>query len=105
LHKALQPDRLQPLAHLARARNDSIPGDVLARIEIEDQPVGLLQSFDRRSPRMDLHHTRLHETNQAAEVVDREHRLAITRVDPPDPFTETVPGMLGEEALLADAGW
>ena len=52
---------------------------------------------------MDLHHTRLHETDQPGDVVDREHRLAIAGVDTPDALAEAMPGMLGKEALLADA--
>src|SRR5262245_51185245 len=102
-HEAVKPDLLEALPHLARRRDDGVPGNILARTEVEDQPVGLLQPLDGRSPRMDLDHARLHETDEAGEVVDREHRLAIAGVDAPDPLAEAMPGMLGEEALFADA--
>src|SRR5207244_11700604 len=78
--------------------------DALARVEIEDRPVGMLESLDRGSPRVDLEPTCLHQADETLQVVNGEHRLRLTDVHGPNGLGEPGPGMLRVKALMHCAG-
>src|SRR5690349_9325248 len=51
-------------------RNDKLPGHTLTGVKIKHERVGLFDVIDRSSPRMQLHDTDLHQTQEALKIVD-----------------------------------
>src|SRR6516164_1250986 len=103
LDEAHQTQAVEPHAHLACRLDHRAPWHILARIEIEDQAVGLLETAERRTPRMDFDHARLHEGDQAGEVIEHQHRFfALADVDTAYHVADAGPGMLGKKAFLGD---
>src|SRR5262249_19599354 len=72
LDEALQIDGGEPLAHVARGRNDVRPGDAVAGIDVEDDAVANVEMIDRRAAHMQFEHARLHQRKQPVEVFDRD---------------------------------
>src|SRR5262249_59872264 len=72
LDEALQIDGGQPLAYVARGRNDVRPGDAVAGIDVEDDTVANVQMLDRRAAHMQFEHARLHQRKETIEVFDRD---------------------------------
>ena len=62
----------EALAQLARRIVHRSPWHIVARIEIEHDAVGVLDIVDGRAPHMDLQHARLHQREQAVEILDRK---------------------------------
>jgi hypothetical protein len=104
LDEAFQAASLKSVTQLSRRLNDRLPGRVLARIEIEYQPVGLLQVAGPAAPGVKFGHARLHEAHEPRETIDRQHRLLLAGPDALHDITQARPGMHGEKALGAGAG-
>ena len=51
LDERRQPHRLELAAHVQRRLDHLAPGDALARVEVEDDAVGLLEARAQRTPR------------------------------------------------------
>ena len=104
LDEALQAQRIEPVAHLARRGDHRAPGHVLAGIEIEDQPVRLARAGRRVEPQgwisTTLACTRLSSPSRSSIA---SIGSSFAHVDPPHLLGEARPGMLGEEALGAGA--
>ena len=104
LDEAFQAASLKSVTQLSCPLNDRLPGRILARIEIEYQPVGLLQMVGPTAPGVNFDDAGLHETHQPHETIDRQHRLLLADPDALHDIAQTQPGMLGEKALGAGAG-
>ena len=98
LHEAFEALRFEPVLHFQRPGDDFLPFDTLARIEIEDDPVGLLELFDARAPGMNFQHIRLHERHEPVEILNGKHRFALADIDRNKGFVGALPQMLGIEA-------
>src|SRR3954468_17746556 len=70
LEEGLEAEIRQSLAHLAGGRDDIRPPGAWAWIEVEHEPVAGLQGVGRGAARMDLQYTRLHQGDDAVEIVD-----------------------------------
>src|SRR5262245_37812497 len=70
--EALQPDGAQGVAHAPRRQDDARPGDPWPGVEVEDDPIGLLQPRDGRAPGVDLEDVHLHQAEQRVDGVDDE---------------------------------
>src|SRR5262249_31139522 len=104
LEKTFEAQILEPLPGFSRGDEHRLPGDTVARIEIEDQPVGMIQILDGRPPRVNLEHARLHQANETFQIVDGEHWLRLADIDRTNGFGKTGPGMLRIEALMHGTG-
>src|SRR5215813_385432 len=94
----------EPLAHVARGRNDVRPGDAVAGIDVEDDAVANVQMIDRRAAHMQFEHARLHQRKQPVEVFDRDDLPPFAVDHRAKTFLpEAGRGMLLEEALAARA--
>jgi hypothetical protein len=103
-HEALELQVGEPFAQLARRAVHGRPRQVLAGIEIEHDPVAVFDSFDGRAPHVNFQHARLHQREQAVEIVDVDQLLAVAVLVPLDAIADQSGGcMLLEEALPADA--
>jgi hypothetical protein len=91
---------MEAIAHLEGRGDDGTPRRALAWVEVEDQPVRMLQVIGPRALRMDFDNARLVETDDALHVVERQHRLRFADIDPPHRLAQSRKGMLGEEARL-----
>src|SRR5262245_7167216 len=94
---------VQPTAYFERSFDDGAPGYALARVQIEDQPVGLFEIVGRGAPWMDFKNAGLNQIDQAVEAVDHQHLLLLADIDAPHGSGEAMPGVLGKEAFLAGA--
>jgi hypothetical protein len=57
--------------------DDIFPADAGARIEIEHQPVGVLQTVDGRAAHVNLQHTGLRQRHHAVDAVERDRLVAV----------------------------
>ena len=74
LGQRFQPFMPQHPAQRQRGLDHKFPVDPLARIEIEDEPVGVLDVLDARVPRVQLDRANLEQAEQAGEIIDPEPR-------------------------------
>jgi hypothetical protein len=102
--KALELQLREALAHFEGGGDDGVPVEPLVGVEVEGEAVGLLDILERRSPGVDFEHARLHELQQALEIVDREHVVVADVDGRHGGFVEAGEGMLLEEALLLRSG-
>ena len=63
--------------HFRRGGAECLPFDARVGIEIEDDPVGMLEVAGRRSPRMQLEHIELAELRNDTRVGKRDVRLRL----------------------------
>ena len=69
---AFDPSVTQPLANFTRAFSEGVPFDAVARIEIENQAIRMIQIAETGTPWVDLQHAGLGEAEQAAQVMEGE---------------------------------
>ena len=94
----------EPLAQFARRLVHVGPFHVVAGIEIEHDAVAVLDVVDGRAPDVDLQHARLHQREQAVEIVDVDQLLAVAVLVAADALADQPGGrVLLEEALPVDA--
>jgi hypothetical protein len=79
LEKALELDAAQPVADIAGGRHQVFPGDTGTRIEVEDQPVGVLAFINGGSSRVDFEHAALDQCDEAIDVVHGNNLIAFFR--------------------------
>ncbi len=75
-----------------------LPFDPRPRIEVEHQPVGLLETIDRRPADMDFEHACLGQGDEAGEIVDGNRLLSVRLLDQ----MEAIPVHAGGCVLLIE---
>jgi hypothetical protein len=66
LEKTRKTERFQHASNEARTLGDFLPWNLTARIDIENDPIRLLDVLDPCIPRMDFEHIHLHQRTTAA---------------------------------------
>ena len=103
--EADEPDVGEMLLDVRRRLLDRVEPQPLVGIEVEHQPVGLLQRIDRRTPAVKLDRPHLHARDQTVRILDIEIGLGrsvlLANVDVMDEFPEAARVVLLEEAFLA----
>jgi hypothetical protein len=61
---------LKQLAQFQRGILHEGPSDAFSRIEVDDQPIGMLDIVDRRIPGMQLDGADFHQADEACQIVD-----------------------------------
>src|SRR5664280_3195496 len=69
--------RREPLAHLARGGDHVAPAGARPGIEIEHQPFGAIAVAAGGAARVDFQDARLHQRDQAGEIVERDDLVAL----------------------------
>lgn len=85
-HEAFQLQLVEKFAQLLGRRDHGRPRDIRRRIEIEDQPVGLFDGVDSRTPDMDFQGSDLRERHQAADIFNHailRHAFLLPKADSP----------------------
>ena len=72
LAKALQLQPGEPIADLLGAGDNVLPGDAVARIEIEHDAVAGFQTIEPRAADVNLERTGLHQFDQLFALLDRD---------------------------------
>ena len=99
-----QAQALETLFDQKSGRDDRAPSDVLGRIEVEYDDVGLVEMLRTRSPDVQLERADLHETEQRGQPVDHRVRFLVRLDrDPRDHVGNADADVLLIEALLSVA--
>ena len=103
----LQPFLLQPLPQVLRGQLERLERHIRRGVEVEYQPVGIIDRIDGRTPGMDLDRAHLDDFQQAFFVFDVEVFVTLALVPEfermdvcPEPFA----GVALIETLAVDAG-
>src|SRR5215467_11681834 len=91
------------MSYFSRSLDNGAPRHLLAGIEIKNQPVRTIETVGLGSPRVDLDHIGLHQTEQPGQIVDHEHGLRFSDVNAANSITEAFPRMFGKESGLTRA--
>src|SRR3546814_18036129 len=68
------------VAYVAGGGPDRVPVDSGTRVEVEYQPVGMLDVLDPRAPRMEFERVHLHQVEHPGDVVHVQVRSEERRV-------------------------
>jgi hypothetical protein len=79
LQKALELYAFEPIADVPRSRDDVFPAGCRPRIEVEYNPVSVLEVIDSAPAHVNLENTSLYQRDYAVEIVDRNNLVAFLR--------------------------